>query len=85
MMVLLADLKITEVEVKFIWCADSGENKAFQNECKSIGWNIKLEFSGPRTPKRDGKVERKFQTFYGRIRALLNCFGLKDELRSDVW
>jgi hypothetical protein len=58
---------------------------AFQNECKSMGLNIKFEFSGPRTPQRNGKVERKFQTFYRRIGASLNCAGLKDELRSGVW
>jgi hypothetical protein len=50
-----------------------------------MGLNIKFEFSGPRTPQRNGKVERKFQTFYGRIRASLNCAELKDELRSGVW
>ena len=46
---------------------------------------IKFEFSGPRTPQRNGKVERKFQTFYGRIRATLNSAGLKEKLRSGVW
>ena len=47
--------------------------------------NIIFEFSGPRTPQRNGKVERKFQTFYGRIRATLNCAGLKDRVRHGVW
>jgi hypothetical protein len=50
-----------------------------------MGLKIKFEFSGPMTPQRNGKVERKFQTFYGKIRASLNCAGLKDELRSGVW
>jgi hypothetical protein len=84
-MTLLTDLKIAGVNVKFIQCYDSGEKKAFHNECKSTGLNIKFEFTGPRTPQRNGKVERKFQTFYGRIRASLNCVGLKGELRSGVW
>jgi hypothetical protein len=30
-------------------------------------------------------VERKFQTFFGRIRAMLNSAGVKDQLRSGVW
>jgi hypothetical protein len=34
-------------------------------EIKSFG--IKFEFLGPRTPQRNGKVERKFQKIYGRI------------------
>jgi transposase InsO family protein len=69
----------------FIWCKDSRENKAFQNKCKSTGLNIKFEFLGPRTPQLNGKVERKFQTYYGRIRASSNCAGRKDESRPYVW
>jgi hypothetical protein len=46
---------------------------------------VKFEFSGPRTPQQNGKVERKFQTFFGRIRAMLNSAGLKDHLRCGVW
>jgi hypothetical protein len=30
-------------------------------------------------------VERKFQTFFGRIRAMLNNAGVKDQVRSGVW
>jgi hypothetical protein len=30
-------------------------------------------------------LERKFQTFFGRIRAMLNSAGVKDQLRSGVW
>jgi hypothetical protein len=54
-------------------------------EFRSKGFGIKFEFSGPRTPQRNGKVERKFQTFFGRIRAMLNSAGLKDQLRLGVW
>jgi hypothetical protein len=39
-------------------------------EIKSFG--IKFEFLGPRTPQRNGKVVRKFQKLYGRIRKILN-------------
>jgi hypothetical protein len=46
---------------------------------------VKFEFSGPLTPQRNGKVERKFQTYFGRIRAMLNSVGVKDQLRSGVW
>jgi transposase InsO family protein len=52
-------------------------------EIKSFG--IELEFSGPRTPQRNGKVERKFQTLYGRIREMLNGAGLEGELRDKIW
>jgi hypothetical protein len=52
-------------------------------EIKSFG--IKFEFLGPRTPQRNGKVERKFQTLYGRIRATINGVGLEGELRDKIW
>jgi hypothetical protein len=78
---LLTDLKIAGVNVQFIRCDDSGENKALFEECRSKGYGIKF---GPQTPQQNGKVERKFQTFLWRIRAMLNSAGLKDQLRSGV-
>ena len=83
-MTLLTNLKIAGVDIKFIRCDDSGENKTLFEECRSKCYGIKFEFSGPRTPQRNGKVERKFQTFFGRIRAMLNSAGLKVHLRSGV-
>jgi hypothetical protein len=64
MRILSIDLKIAGIEVKYIRCDDSGENKAFYNYCRLNGELIKFEFSGPRTPQRNGKVERKSQTLY---------------------
>jgi hypothetical protein len=32
-----------------------------------------------------GKVKRKVQTFYGRIRDIMKTDGVKDQLRSEVW
>jgi hypothetical protein len=31
-------------------------------------------------PQRKGKMERKFQTFYGRIRRMVNDSGIDDEI-----
>jgi transposase InsO family protein len=84
-MTLLTDLKIVENNVNYIRCNDSGENKALFDACQAQGYGVKFEFSGPRTPQQNGKVERKFQTFFGRIRAMLNSVGLKDQLRYGVW
>jgi hypothetical protein len=84
-MTLLTDLKIVDINVKYIRCNDSGKNKAVFESCQAQGYGVKLEFSGPRTPEQNGKVKRKFQTFFGRIRAMLNSAGLKDHLRSGVW
>jgi hypothetical protein len=52
-------------------------------EIKSFG--IKFEIFGRRTPQRNGRVERKFQTLNGRIRAMLNGADLEGELRDKIW
>jgi hypothetical protein len=52
--------------------------------CRSKGYNVKFEFSGPQTPQRNGKMESKFQPFFGRIRAMINNASVKDQLRSGV-
>jgi Reverse transcriptase (RNA-dependent DNA polymerase) len=82
---LLTDLKIAGLNVKFIRCDDAGENMSMKNDQDIKSFGVKFEFSGPRTPQRNGKVERKFQTFYGRIRSILNGAGLKGDLRNKIW
>jgi Reverse transcriptase (RNA-dependent DNA polymerase)/gag-polypeptide of LTR copia-type/Zinc knuckle len=82
---LLTDLKIAGINVKFIRCDDAGENMSMKNDHDIKSFGVKFEFSGPRTPQRNGKVERKFQTFYGRIRSMLNGAGLKGDLRNKIW
>jgi hypothetical protein len=39
-------LKIAGINIRFICCDNSGESKAFQNECKSKALNIVFELSG---------------------------------------
>jgi hypothetical protein len=46
---------------------------------------VKFEFSGTQTPQRNSKVERKFYTFFGRIKAMLNSAGVKDQPRFGIW
>jgi len=82
---LLTELKIAGINVKFIQCDDAGENMPMKNDQDIKSFGVKFEFSGPRTPQRNGKVERKFQTFYGRIRSMLNGAGLKGDLRNKIW
>jgi hypothetical protein len=81
---LLTDLKIANRIVKFIKCDDAGENMTMKNDPMIKSFGIKFEFLGPRTPQRNGKVERKFQTHYGRIRAILNGVSLECELRDKI-
>ncbi len=66
---------------------NSGENKALANEIKQAQdlCSIQIEFTPPRTPQYNGKVERHFQTFWGRTRALLNGAQLPGPLRHGLW
>jgi hypothetical protein len=45
---LLSNLSIARIDVKYIRCNNSGENKSFQNACCEKGYKIKFEFSGAR-------------------------------------
>jgi hypothetical protein len=81
---LLTDLKITNQNVRFIRCDDSGENMTIKNDTEIKSFGIKFEFSDPKTLQRNGKVERKFQTLYG-SRAILYGAGLEGELRDKIW
>jgi hypothetical protein len=82
---LLTDLNISGIDVKLIHYDDSGENKSLYDSCQENGHMIKFEFSDPRTPQLNGKVERKFQIFYGRIRARFDNGGIEDSVRTGVW
>jgi transposase InsO family protein len=64
---LFTDLKIAGIDMKYIRCDDAGENRVMKDDSEIKPFEIKFEFSRPRSPQRNGKVERKFQTFYGRI------------------
>jgi hypothetical protein len=46
---------------------------------------VKFEYNGPCTPQRNGKVERKFQTMYGRIQAIMNDSEIDGEFRDGLW
>jgi hypothetical protein len=81
----LADLKIANRNVRFIRCDDAGKNMTMKNDPEIKSFGIKFEFSGPRNPQRNGKLERKFQAIYGRIQAMLSGADLEGELRDKIW
>jgi hypothetical protein len=68
----------------FIRCDDPGENISIKNDLIIKSFGMKVNFSGPRTPQRNGKDQRKFQTFYGTIRSMLNGAGLKGDIRNKI-
>jgi transposase InsO family protein len=60
------------------------ENASIERPCKEKFLGITFEFSGPRIPQRNGKVERRYQTSYERVRSMLNHTGIKDEMRRGM-
>jgi hypothetical protein len=83
---LLKDLKAKNAKtVKLIRCDNAGENKTFQKECEKAGLGVQFEYTAPGTPQLNGRVERKFATLYGRVRAMLNGARLPKDLRHGLW
>jgi hypothetical protein len=82
---LLTDLKIAGLNVRLNRCDDAGKNMTVKNDPEIKSFSVKFEFSDPWTPQRNRKVERKFQTRYGRIRSMLHGAGLEGELRDNIW
>jgi hypothetical protein len=66
--------------IKFLSFNDAGENCALEKAFKQQHLGLQFKFSGPRIPQRKGKVERKSQTLYRRIRAMFNDSGTEDEI-----
>jgi hypothetical protein len=83
---LLKDLKAkNQLVVKLIRCDNAGENKTLQKKCEKEGLGIQFEYTAPGTPQLNGRVERKFATLYGRVRAMLNGAHLTTDLRHGLW
>jgi hypothetical protein len=61
---LLTESRIAGIDVKYIRCDDTAENKIMKLDSEIKPFGIKFEFSGPRTSQRNRKVETKFQIFY---------------------
>jgi hypothetical protein len=52
---------------KYIRCDDAPENHKAEELCMKEGINVQFEYTAPGTPQRNGRIERKFATLYGRI------------------
>ena len=82
---LVNEIKAFGYKVKYLRCDNGGENKGTEEYLKERGVSVKFEYSAPETPQQNGKVEWKFATLFGWIRAMLNAAGLEGELRQRVW
>jgi hypothetical protein len=82
---LIQEMRNDNIFVKILRLDDAGENYALEKACKHEKLCIKFEYSEPRTPQRNDKLEQKFQRLYGRIRAMLNDAGVEGDFREGVW
>jgi hypothetical protein len=84
---LILDLqKDKNIKVQFIRCDNSGENKDIQQDIIQIPKiEVKFEFTAPDTPQQNGKIEHKFVTLYGKVRATLNEAEFTWPLRRSMW
>jgi hypothetical protein len=71
--------------VKLLQTNDTGENDASEKELKLQNFEISFEYSDPRTSQTNAHVEKKFQTLYGRIFAMLNDACIDGEFRKRLW
>ena len=81
------ELKVKHgIKPKYIRCDDSGENHKAEEACWKNGFNVKFEYTPPGTPQRNGRIEKKFATCYGRMRACYKASGImEDDLKYKIW
>jgi hypothetical protein len=85
MITLIKQLRSKGITVKIIRCDNAGENVSFQKEAEELNLGLVFEYTAPDTPQQNGRVERKFQTLYGRVRAMLFGFGLDFLEIKKLW
>jgi septum formation topological specificity factor MinE len=76
-----------KVKVKYIRCCNYGEYHDIQKYLRerSPKMRCKFEFTAPDSPQKNGKIERKFATLYGRVRAILNRAEFTEYLWHVMW
>ena len=77
---VLTELKVRHnIHTKYIRCNDDVNNHTAEKACRKNGLNVKFEYTPPGTPQRNGRIERKFATCYGRIQACFEDAGIEEE------
>jgi hypothetical protein len=84
---LILDLqKDKNIKLQFICCDNSGENKDIQQDIIQIPKiKIQFEFKVSDTTQQNGRIEHKFATLYGKVRATLNEAEFTWPLRRGMW
>ena len=73
------------IDMKIIRCDSAWENKLFEEASKREGLNIKFEDTVVNTPQQNGRVERKLQALYGRLRATFLGCGIEMPIWNCLW
>ena len=81
----IKNLRAQSYPVNYIQCDNAGENQVLQQQCDREILNVKFEFTGPDTPQYNGKIERRFATLDGRVRAILNEAKVPEEMQNKLW
>src|SRR5210317_1253340 len=81
----IKQLRALGYNVQTIRCDRAGENEKFQKDAEENGLGLTFEFTAPNTPQRNGRVERKFATLYGRMRSMLNVARFPKDKREKLW
>ena len=83
---MIKDLKSKHgIVVRIMRCDNAGENLALQRACEKEGLGVRFELTAPGTPQQNVKVERKFPTLYGRMRAMFHGSNIKGTHRHQLW
>jgi hypothetical protein len=69
--------------IKRFLCDNAWENKTFQDTIThDVPYHIHFEYTAPKIPQQNGRIERKFATLYGKIRDLTTAYQLPQKLRN---
>ena len=80
--VILNEYKLKN-NIKFIRLDNAGEHTHIKSTLIEYGLNnVRTEYTAPRTPQKNGLVERGFGFLYGRVRASLNGLNLSAGLKN---
>ena len=61
---VIKELNGMDKKVSFVRCDDAGENKSFEQLCKNLGQGVQFEYSGPRNPQRNDRLNRSYNAFW---------------------
>jgi len=81
---LIKQLKTTmNYQVKFIRYDNAGENLKVEEETEKEGLGVVFEYTAPKTPQQNGRVERGFATLYGNKEYVELC-QIQQEISSRI-